>query len=53
MSVTMTIEVPVFFQPVGRSGRKALPPPVDQPSMPPGFLFTVTGSYEKRAAGPG
>ncbi|HTU19296.1 MAG TPA: hypothetical protein VMG10_14645 [Gemmataceae bacterium] len=41
MSMTMTIEVPVSFQPVGRSGRKALPPPVDQPSMPPGRVPRV------------
>jgi len=29
------------------------PAPRRRPLGPPAFLFTVTGSYEKRAAGPG
>jgi hypothetical protein len=41
MSTAMTIEVPVCFQPVGRSGRKALPPGTDQPSLPPGRVPRV------------
>ena len=38
MSTTMTIEVPVFFQPVGRSGRKALRPREEKPALPPGRM---------------
>jgi hypothetical protein len=38
---TMTIEVPVSFQPLGRCGRKALRPGEDQPSMPPGRVPRV------------
>ncbi|HEY7152496.1 MAG TPA: hypothetical protein VH575_00920 [Gemmataceae bacterium] len=38
---TLTIEVPVSFQPVGRCGRKALRPAADQPSMPPGRVPRV------------
>ena len=38
---TMTIEVPVSFQPVGRCGRKALPAGTDQPSLPPGRVPRV------------
>jgi hypothetical protein len=41
MSMTMTIEVPVFFPPVGRCGRQALRPPADQPSVPPGRVPRV------------
>jgi len=36
MSTTMTIEVPVHFQHVGRCGRKALRPGADKPALPPG-----------------
>jgi hypothetical protein len=49
MSTTMTIEVPVFFQPVGRSGRKALRPREDKPALPPGRVPRVA----RRAAGSG
>jgi hypothetical protein len=38
---TMTLEVPVSFQPVGRCGRPALPPAADQPSLPPGRVPRV------------
>jgi hypothetical protein len=38
---TMTIEVPVSFQPVGRCGRQGLPPAADQPSLPPGRVPRV------------
>jgi hypothetical protein len=38
---TLTIEVPVSFQPVGRCGRKALRPAADQPSVPPGRVPRV------------
>ena len=38
---TLTIEVPVSFQPVGRCGRKALRPAADQPSLPPGRVPRV------------
>jgi hypothetical protein len=41
MSTTLTIEVPVFFQPVGRCGRKALHPAADQPALPPGRVPRV------------
>jgi len=41
MSMTMTIEVPVFFQPVGRSGRQALPPGEEKPAWPPGRVPRV------------
>ena len=41
MSTTMTIEVPVSFQPGGRSGRKALRPAEDQPELPPGRVPRV------------
>jgi hypothetical protein len=41
MSMTMTIEVPVFFQPVGRSGRKALRPVEDKPALPAGRVPRV------------
>ena len=38
---TMTIEVPVSFQPVGRCGRNALRPAADKPSLPPGRVPRV------------
>jgi hypothetical protein len=41
MSMTMTIEVPVFFQPVGRSGDKALPPGEEKPALSPGRVPRV------------
>ena len=41
MSFTMTIEVPVSFQPIGRCGRRAVPPPEDKPSLPPGRVPRV------------
>ena len=41
MSFTMTIEVPVDFQPLGRSGRRAVAPPEDKPSLPPGRVPRV------------
>src|SRR5690242_20303017 len=41
MSTTMTIEVPISFQPVGRCGRKALRPAAGQPSVPPGRVPRV------------
>jgi hypothetical protein len=36
MSLTMTIEVPVAFQPMGRYGRRGVAPQEEQPSLPPG-----------------
>jgi hypothetical protein len=36
MSMTMTIEVPVRFQPVGRCGRRGWCPQGDKPSLPAG-----------------
>ena len=36
MSMTMTIEVPVDFQLVGRCGRRGFRPEEDKPSLPPG-----------------
>src|SRR5262245_57583808 len=41
MSTTLTIEVPVSFQPVGRCGCKALHPAADPPSLPPGRVPRV------------
>ena len=41
MSTTMTIEVPVSFQPTGRCGRQALCPAAGQPSLPPGRVPRV------------
>jgi hypothetical protein len=38
---TMTIEVPVSFQPVGRCGRQAMRPGEDKPSLPPGRVPRV------------
>ena len=39
---TMTIEVPVSFQSVGRCGRQASPSSTDQPSLPPGRVPRVS-----------
>ena len=36
MTLTMTIEVPVAFQPVGRCGRRGLRPDGEKPALPPG-----------------
>ena len=36
MSMTMTIEVPVDFQPMGRCGRRGVAPREQKPSLPPG-----------------
>ena len=36
MSMTMTIEVPVDFQPIGRCGRRGVAPREEKPSLPPG-----------------
>ncbi|HTU92434.1 MAG TPA: hypothetical protein VMF69_20300 [Gemmataceae bacterium] len=41
MSMTMTFEVPVSFQPADRCGRKALRRPEDQPALPPGRVPRV------------
>ena len=41
MSMTMTIEVPVSFQPAGRSGRQALSPGEERTSLPPGRVPRV------------
>lgn len=41
MIMTMTIEVPVPFQPIGRYGRKALPPGTQTTSLPPGRVPRV------------
>ena len=41
MTTTVTIEVPVVFQPVGRSGRKALRPGEDKPLLPAGRVPRV------------
>ena len=41
MSMTMTIEVPVSFQPVGRCGCKALPSKEEKPALPPGRVPRV------------
>ena len=41
MSTTMTIEVPLSFQPVGRCGRKALRPGQEKPALPPGRVPRV------------
>jgi hypothetical protein len=42
MSMTMTIEVPVSFQPLGRCGRKGVAPPEEKPSLSPGRVPRVT-----------
>lgn len=41
MTTTMTIEVSVSFQPVGRCGRQALHPAADQPPVPLGRVPRV------------
>jgi len=41
MTTTVTIEVPVVFQPMGRSGRKALRPGEDKPLLPAGRVPRV------------
>ena len=41
MSMTMTIEVPVDFQPLGRCGRKGAAPGEEEPSLPPGRVPRV------------
>ena len=41
MTLTLTIEVPVPFQPVGRCGRRGLPPEGEKPSLPPGRVPRV------------
>jgi hypothetical protein len=41
MTLTMTIEVPVPLQPVGRCGRRGLCPEGDKPSLPPGRVPRV------------
>jgi len=41
MTMTMTIEVPVAFQPSGRCGRRGVAPPEDKPSLPPGRVPRV------------
>jgi hypothetical protein len=41
VSTTLTIEVPVFFRPVGRCARKAMRPGEDKPSVPPGRVPRV------------
>jgi len=41
MTTTMTIEVPVDFQPLGRCGRRGVAPPEDKPSLPPGRVPRV------------
>jgi hypothetical protein len=42
MSITMTIEVPVHFQPVGPRGRKGLRPEAEKPALLPGRVPRVT-----------
>jgi hypothetical protein len=41
MSLTMTIEVPVQFQPTGHGGRKALRPGTETAALPPGRVPRV------------
>jgi hypothetical protein len=41
MSLTMTIEVPVAFQPIGRCGRRGVAPRAEKPSLPPGRVPRV------------
>jgi hypothetical protein len=41
MSVTMTIEVPLDLQPIGRCGRRGLRLEADKPSLPPGRVPRV------------
>jgi hypothetical protein len=42
MSLTMTIEVPVHFQPTGHGGRKAFRPGAQRPALPPGRVPRVS-----------
>ncbi len=41
MSLTMTIEVPVTFQPVGRCGRRGVASGEEKPALPPGRVPRV------------
>jgi hypothetical protein len=41
MSMTMTIEVPVTFQALGRYGRRGVAPSEEKPSLPPGRVPRV------------
>ena len=41
MSMTMTIEVPVDFQPIGRCGRRGVAPREEKPLLPPGRVPRV------------
>jgi len=41
MSMTLTIEVPVDFQPLGRWGRREVAPPEEKPSLPLGRVPRV------------
>jgi len=41
MTMTMMIEVPVTFQPLGRCGRRGVAPPEEKPSLPPGRVPRV------------
>ena len=41
MSATLTIEVPVDFQPIGRCGRRGVAPPEEKPSLPVGRVPRV------------
>jgi hypothetical protein len=41
MTMTLTIEVPVDFQPLGRCGRRGVVPGEDKPSLPPGRVPRV------------
>ena len=41
MTLTMTMEVPVQLQPVGRCGRRGLRPQAEQPSVRPGRVPRV------------
>ena len=41
MSLTMTIEVPVDFQPIGRCGRRGAAPREEKPSLPGGRVPRV------------
>lgn len=41
MTMTMTIEVPLIFQPMGKCGRKGLRSQADKPTLPPGRVPRV------------
>ena len=41
MSLTMTIDVPLDFQPLGRCGRRAVAPSEEKPSLPTGRVPRV------------